>query len=218
MKKQYLQMLAGVVAVLFMASGCASLPQKGEARHLTGDIKWVDVQEGKLRMRGETIVFRVTQNDTRVTDPKDKQFLTVKDLKAGQRVAIDYFDMHTEPIAQKIIIESMPAVAYEDAYGEVQAIDGHAGTMTIDERPDFGEWRRGNLSSFVFDPNTILVMRSPRMEPVRTEVRPGDDVKIEFMMKDGQKDASSIVLYSRLPKPLGARTTTTTTTSVTTVK
>ena len=150
-------------------------------------------------------------DETRVTDPTDKKFLVIKDLRVGQHITIELIDSPKETMARKIIAEPMPEPIIQEVSGELKSIDAQSGTFTIEEKPG-----TGNLSYFVYEPKDIIVMQSPSMEPVRLVLKPGDLVKVEFVVKGGNRYARSIMLYPVLPVP--ANTTTTTTTSTTTTQ
>ena len=150
-----------------------------------------------------------------MTDPSDKKFLVIKDLRAGQHVTIELIDSSGETMARKIIAEPIPEPVFQEATGELEAIDVQAGTIVIDEKPLPGEGGKGNLSYFVFEPKDIVVMKSPSTQPVQLELKPGDLVKVEFVVKDGKRYARSITLL--LAAPETTSTTTTTTTTSTTV-
>ena len=73
----------------------------------------------------------------------------------------------------------------------------------------------GLVSVFVFDPQDIIVMESPSLQPVRLEVKPGDFVKVDYVVHQGKRYARSMMRYSAVP---ASTTTTTTTTSTTTTR
>ena len=198
--------------------------------HTSGEITWVDAKLGKLQMRegtsretrdsaGHYRDYRMNQQATNVTDPSDKKFLTVQDLRPGQRVAIEFEPVGSEgeQIARKITVEVIPDPVYQEAFGEVEAIDIGAGTFVLEKRPATRrEGGLGELSYFLFEPKDIVVMKSPSKEPVRLELKHGDPVKVEYVLKDGKQWARYITLYSPVPEIVEKTTTTTTTTSVTT--
>lgn len=68
-----------------------------------------------------------------------------------------------------------------------------------------------HLSYFVFEPNEIVVMRDPSIEPVRLVLKSGDVVRVIYVLKDEKKQAQSITYYS--PKVIKTIVTTTTTTT-----
>lgn len=217
MNVNYFKVIVAVTAaVLFTGISVRAAEVEVEQR-ISGEIGWVDVQLGKLELNKETpsgtrtTAYRITQNETRVTDPKDEKFLNVDDLRAGQYVTIDVVDGQEEKVVSKIVVDPMPASEYQLAFGELKEIDTAAGTFVVEERVRIGQEERSRLSAFVYDPNTIVVMHSPSKEPVTLVLKPGDVVKVEFVALDGKQQARYITLYS----PTVTSTTTTTTTTTT---
>ena len=221
--------LIGILSVLLFGG----LAQAGASelvpnvRYISGEITWVDVKLGELQLRDEAprgtravTQYRMNQQATNVTDPSDKKFLTVEDLRPGQRVAIEFeLNSHGEKMARKITVEATPEPAFQEAFGELEAIDVKAETLVLEQRPAIRrEGGRGDLSYFLFEPREIVVMKSPSRQPVRLELKPGDPMKVEFVVKDGKQWARSITLYSALPELVDRTTTTTTTTSTTTTR
>ena len=216
--------LIGVLGVL-MISGLAKVSDAkvvSEARviSVSGEISSIDVKLGKLelaedssRNRRDPVKYNINKDATRVTDPTDKKFLKLEDLRVGQHVKVEFNYIpeelvDQEPVAQKIIAEPMPEPIIQEVSGELKSIDAQSGTFTIEEKPG-----TGNLAYFVYEPKDIIVMQSPSMEPVRLALKPGDLVKAEFVVKGGNRYARSITLYP--VSPVTASTTTTTTTSTT---
>jgi hypothetical protein len=179
---------------------------------------WVDVKLGQLQIKlsqapgmGETKDYRITRYETRVKDPSDKKFLTIDDLRPGENVTLDVIDGQEDKIIKKIVAESLEASDFQEASGQLQAIDGQAGTLTLQEKMRNGVEEQSNLSYFIFDPNNIVVFQSPSIQPVTLVLKPGDQVKIQFVPKDGKQQVYSITLYS----PQHSTTTTVTTTTST---
>ena len=114
-----------------------------------------------------------------------------------------------DKIIAKIVAESLEAADFQEASGQLQAIDGQAGTLTLQENMRNGTQEQSNLSYFLFDPNNVVVLLSPSIQPVALVLKPGDEVKIQFIIKDGKQQAYSITLYS----PQHTTTTTVTTTT-----
>ncbi|MFA5389213.1 MAG: hypothetical protein WC312_05610 [Candidatus Omnitrophota bacterium] len=219
----YSRVIIAVVAALLVTSvplrAASDKAENVRVIQVSGEIAQVDVKLGKLELeldasqdRKHPTMYKINQNDTRVVDPSDKKFLKLEDLRIGQHVTIEFNYMQGElgmdPVAQKIIAEPMPMPIFQEAFGELKAIDAQYGTFTLEERPV-----TGNLTYFVYDPNNIIVMQSPSMEPVRLVLKPGDLVKVEYVVKDEKRHARSITLYTVLPAPAGTTTTTTTTTT-----
>ncbi len=208
--------VAVTAAVLFNSiSMCAA--EVPAVHRISGEIGWVDIQLGRLELNKETpkgtktTAYRISQTETRVTDPADLKFLGVDDLRAGQNVIIEVVDGKEDRIVPKIIVEPMPASEYQQAFGEIKAIDASAGTFAVEERVRIGQEERSRTSYFVFDPKDIVVMHSPSKEPVELLLKPGDVVKVEFVELNGKQQARYITLYS----PVTTSTTTTTTTTTT---
>ena len=221
----YSRVLIAVVAALLVTSMPLRADNKAENAkviQVSGKIAEIDVKLGKLQLekdspqnRKDSSKYNINKNDTRVVDPLDKEFLKLEDLRVGQHVTVEFNyiqgELGIEPTAQKIIAEPMPEPIIQEASGELKAIDAQSGTFTIEEKPG-----TGNLSYFVYEPKDIIVMQSPSMEPVRLVLKPGDLVKVEFVVKDEKRHARSITVYPALSVP--ASTTTVTTTSTTTTQ
>jgi len=182
-----------------------------------GRIMWVDVKIGTMQIkidqasgRGEKKEYRITRYETRVKDPSDKKFLTIDDLRPGENVTLDVVDGQEDKIIEKIVAESLEASDFQIASGQIQAIDGQAGTLILQEKMRNGVQEDSNLSNFIFDPNGIVVFQSPSTQPVALVLKPGDSVQIQFVLKDGKQQAYSITLYVQ---PHTTTTTVTTTTS-----
>jgi hypothetical protein len=121
-------------------------------------------------------------------------------------------------MARKITMEPSTEAAFQEAFGELESIDANAGTFVLEERPvSRREGGRGYLSYFYFEPKDVVVMKSPSSEPVRLEVKPGDPLKVEYVVRDGKQWARSVTLYTTEPV-MNKTTTTSTTTSVTTTE
>ena len=218
----------GILGVLLLGGLAQASEPMPAVRYVSGEITWMDVKLGKLQLRdgaplGTRAVteYQINKQATNVTDPSDKKFLTLEDLRPGQRVAIEFKSSNVEGelLALKITVEPTPEPAFQETFGELEAIDANAGTFVLEERPAARrEGGRGELSYFLFEPKDIVVMRSPSRESVRLELRPGDPVKVEYVVKDGKQWAHSITFYSALPELIDKTTTTTTTTSTTTTQ
>ena len=217
MNVNYLKVCVAITAAVLLTSISVHAEQTPVIRHVSGEIGWVDVQLGKLELNKETpkgtktTVYRINQNETRVTDPKDEKFLNVADLRAGQYVTIDVVDGQENKIVSKIIVEPMPVSEFQQAFGELKTIDVTSGTFVVEERVRMGQQEIIRLSDFVFDPKTIIVMHSPSKEHIELMLKPGDVVKVEFVTQGGKQQARYITLYS----PTVTSTTTTTTTTTT---
>jgi len=215
-------LVAGVLGVWLCSGvvpGAVSAAEPAAPMHqATGEIVWLDIQLGKLQLYADhsrgtraTAEYRITQQDTRVTDRSDKQFLAITDLRAGQQITIESRASGEERIATKITVEPTAAPLFQQAEGRIESIDVNPGTFTLKETASPGAV--GMVSVFVFDPKDIVVMESPSLQPVRLEVKPGDFVKVDYVVNDGRRYARSMMRYSAVPAPT---TTTTTTTSSTT--
>ena len=183
-----------------------------------GEIVWLDTQLGKLQLYADhsrgartTAEYSITEHETRVTDRSDKQFLAIVDLRAGQHVTIESKDNGGAQLATKITVEPSSAPLFQRAEGTIESIDVNPGTFTLQETA--GPGAVGMVSVFAFDPQDIVVMESPSLQPVRLEVKPGDFVRVDYVVNDGRRFARSMMRYAAVPAPV---TTTTTTTSTTT--
>ena len=226
MNIKYLKVLIAVMAAVLLTSmsvrAAEPVKSRPDIRKISGEIAWIDVKLGKLQLNIDagqymsgTAEYRINQDQTRVTDPTDKKFLVIKDLRAGQHVTIEFINGPGEIIAQKIIAEPMLEPVFQVVTGELESIDVQAGTLVIEQRPVPNEGGKGDLYDFVFEPRSIVVMKSPSMQPVELVLRPGDIVKVEFIVRDGKRHARSITLLSAAPDTTSTTTTTTTRTTVT---
>ena len=200
----------------------AQVEPNKEMYSVSGKIEWIDVKLGKLKLKSDAdqdtrgiTEYRINQNETRVTDPSDKKFIVIKDLQAGQHVKIELKNRYGETMIRKIIAEPMPEPVFQEATGELEAIDVQAGTLVIEQKPLRGEGGKGDLSYFVFDPNYIITRKAPGMQPVQLELNPGDLVQVEFVVKDGKRHARSITFLKAAAETTSTTTTTTTSTTVT---
>jgi len=220
----YSRVLIAVVAALLVTGIPLHASVKAEDAkvvQVSGKIAQIDVKLGKLQLeldaskdRKDPTRYNINKNDTRVVDPTDKKFLKLEDLRVDQHVKLEFNyiqgELGIEPVAQKIIAEPMPEPIIQEASGELKVIDAQSGTFSIEEKPG-----TGNLSHFVYEPKDIIVMQSPSLEPVRLVLKPGDLVKVEFVVKSGNRYARSITLYPALPVTASTTTVTTTSTTVT---
>ncbi|HSV43420.1 MAG TPA: hypothetical protein VLJ10_02605 [Candidatus Bathyarchaeia archaeon] len=213
----YLKVVGAISAVVLFTGFSVRAEEMADVRRISGEIGWVDVQLGKLELNKETpkgtetTTYRITQNETRVTDPKDEKFLNVADLRAGQNVTLEVVNHQEGEIVPKIIVEPVPVSEFQQSFGELKAVDASAGTLVVEERVRIGQEEISRSSDFVFDPQTIVAMRSPSKKPVELMLTPGDVVKVEFVERGGKKQARYITVYS----PVATNTTTTTTTTTT---
>jgi cold shock CspA family protein len=218
MKINYPGLFFAVTAMVLLTSISVRAEQPPFVRHVSGEITWIDTKLGKLQLEsdatpgtGEITEYRITDYETRVTNPSDKKFLKIEDLQPGQQVTIDVINGKEGDIVQKITANPRPASDFQEAYGRIEALDVPAGTLTLAERPGAGEAGESDLSGFVFEPKDIVVMRSPSRESVQLELKPGDVVKVDYVVRDGKRRARSITLYS--PRVTSTTTTTTVTTT-----
>jgi len=216
--------LIGVFGVLFFGGlaqvSAIQVESNTKMRSVSGEISWIDVKVGKLKLNSDAgqddrgiTEYKINQDETRVHNPSDNKFLVIKDLRVGQHVTIELIDAPGETLARTIIAEPMREPVYQEVTGELEAIDVQAGTLVIEREPLPNEGEKGNLLYFVFDPNTIVVMKSPSKQSVRLELNPGDLVQVEFVVRDGKRHAHSVTL---LKEALETTSTTTTTTTRTT--
>lgn len=218
--------LIGVFSVLFFGglagAYAASVESNTKMRSVSGEISGIDVKLGLLQLKSDAgqdtrgiTEYTINQDETRVTDPSDTKFIVIKDLRVGQHVTLKLIDAPEEVMVRKIIAEPMPEPVFQEAIGELQAIDAQAGTFIIAEKPLSGGEGKGYLTYFVFDPKEIVVMKEPSMQPVRLELKPGDLVRVEFVVKDGKRFAHSITLLKAALETTSTTTITTTSSTVT---
>jgi hypothetical protein len=217
MSINHLKVIIAVTASILFAGFSAQASETTATYRVSGEVTWVDTKLGELQLEsvatGEITTFRISEHETRVTEPLDKKFLTIADLWPGQEVTIDVINGQEGKIVQKITLIPRPTSDAQEAYGEVQAIDASSGTLVLTARSRVGGSTEVNLYHFDFDPKTVVAMRNPSQVPVQLEVKPGDLVKINFVVRNGKRRANSITLY-----PPRVINTTTTTTTVTTTK
>jgi cold shock CspA family protein len=218
MKISHTGLFFAVTAMVLFTSISVRAELTPFVRHVSGEITWIDTKLGKLQLEadaspstGEITEYRITDYETRVTNSSDEKFLKIADLQPGQHVTIDVINGKEGDIVQKITANPRPASDYQEAYGRIEVLDVQAGTLTLAERPGAGEAGESDLSSFVFEPKNVVVMQSPSREPVQLELKPGDVVKVEYVVSDGKRRAHSITLYS--PRVTSTTTTTTVTTT-----
>lgn len=209
---------AVMAAVLFtcMPAQAAEVANAANVRHLSGEIEKVDVKLGLIQLRSnlspgfdEVKDYRINKNDTRVTDPLDKKFLTIDDLQAGQYVVIDVDNGQEDKVVKKITAQPFLAPGLEQAFGDLEAIDAAAGTFVLKERPKAEEMEESSLSYFVYEPKDIIIMQDPNVEPGQVVLKPGDLIRVVYTVSDGKKRAQSMTLYT----PEITKTTVTTTTT-----
>lgn len=218
--------LFGFLGVLFLGGltqvSAAVAGSNTKMRSVSGEISWIDVKFGSLQLKADAgqdtkgiTEYTINQDETRVTDPTDKKFLVIKDLRVGQHITIELIDSPKETMARKIIAEPMPEPVYQEVVGKLESIDVVAGTLVIEQKPLSGQRDKGDLSYFVFEPKEIVVMEQPSMQPVQLVLKPGDLVKVEFLAKDGKQYARSITLLQAALENKNTTTTTVTRTTVT---
>ena len=218
MKINNLKLFAFTAVILCVGVPAYASVGTSTVNQVSGRIMWVDVKLGQLQIKlsqapgmGETKDYRITRYETRVKDPSDKKFLTIDDLRPGENVTLDVIDGQEDKIIKKIVAESLEASDFQEASGQLQAIDGQAGTLTLQEKMRNGVEEQSNLSYFIFDPNNVVVFQSPSIQPVTLVLKPGDQVKIQFVPKDGKQQVYSITLYSSQHSTTTTVTTTTST-------
>lgn len=230
-KEQEMWRLKAILFVVFgvlFFGGLAEVYAVGEGdqartRRVSGEIEWIDVKLGLLSIKSDAgqdtkgiREYSINQNDTRVTDPTDQKFLVIKDLQAGQHVTLELVDSPGETLVRKIIADPLVEPVLQEATGELETIDADAGTLVIiEEEAARGEGEEGNVYYFVFDPEHVVLMQDPVMQPVQLELKPGDLVKVAFEVKDGNRYAHSITLLKSPSETTSTTTTTTTSTTVT---
>lgn len=215
--------MAGVLGIwlcgaVVPVSVLAATPAVPGVQKADGEIVWLDLQLGRLRLaedrtRGPqaTVEYRITEHETQVTDRADKQFLSIADLRAGQEIYLESRVSGAEQLATKITVEPMSAPLFQQAEGTIKSANANQGTFVLLENAS--PTSMALESSFSFDAEDIVAMESPSLQPVRLEIRPGDLVKVDYVVNSGQRIARSMMRYSAWPAPT---TTTTTTTSTTT--
>jgi hypothetical protein len=219
MKANYLKLFFTMIAVTLFA-GISAYASVGipTVNQVPGRVMWIDVKLGQMQIKingspgmGETKDYRITRYETRVKDPSDKKFLTIDDLRPGENVTLDVIEGQEDKIIEKIVAESLEASDFQVASGQIQAIDGQAGTLALQEKTRNGVEEQSDLTNFFFDPNSIVVLQSPSIQPVALVLKHGDSVQVQFVIRDGRQQVYSITLYS----PQHTTTTTVTTTTST---
>src|SRR3989338_5111712 len=104
-----LKVFVAVTAAVLLTGMPVRAAEQAHVSQVSGEITWVDVNLGKLQLKndaspntGEILEYRITKDETRVTNPSDKKFLTIEDLQAGQHVTVDVIDGQEDKIVQKI--------------------------------------------------------------------------------------------------------------------
>ncbi|MBF0123342.1 MAG: hypothetical protein HQL21_08080, partial [Candidatus Omnitrophica bacterium] len=173
MNMNYLKVIAAVTIAVLFSGFSVRASEIADVRHVSGEVTWVDLKLGKLQLEadvspknGEITEYRITEHETRVKAPLDKKFLTIADLLPGQHVIIDVIKGQEDKIVQKITADPRAVSDFQEAYGEIMAVDA-AGTFTLAQRPQAGEEGENRLAYFVFEPEKIIVMKSPSAQPVQ---------------------------------------------------
>jgi len=124
--KHYSRVLVAVVAALLFTSAPLRASEAPRTIKVSGEISLIDVKLGKLQLernasqdRRDPTEYRINQDATRVTDPTDKKFLKLEDLKVGQHVTVEFDYIQGEwkeaPSAKKIIANPMSAAVPQEA-------------------------------------------------------------------------------------------------------
>lgn len=136
MNSNYFKMLIAGTAAVLLTSGAVYAGESPAVSYQSGQISWVDVQQGELGLDRETrsgmktTTYRITDQTTRVTDSTDSEFLSINDLWAGQMVTIQLAKGKEGEIVQKIILGS--AEVYEqksESFVEVKAENVSDGSL-----------------------------------------------------------------------------------------
>ncbi len=187
-------------------------------KHVSGEITWIDLKLGQLQLErdqtpstGEITEYRISEHETRVTNPTDEKFLSVVDLQPGQHVIVDVVEGKEAEVVSKITADPRPESEFQQAFGEVESIDGAAGTLVVAVKHAMGTQQENTMAYFVFEPSTIVVMQSPNKQSVTLILKQGDVVKVDYVLLNGKKQARYITSYA----PRVSSTTTTTTTIIT---
>jgi hypothetical protein len=225
MKISYQKVFFTIMAVMFFtntplvhAAGTADSENIANVRHMSGEITGIDVKRGILKLKsdlprskGEETEYKIDNNETRVTDPSDKKFLTIDNLQAGQYVIVDIVKGQEDKTVKKIVAEPYLAPGLQQAFGDVDSIDVNGGTLILEDRLMNEDVEKGNLSNFVFEPKSIVFMVDPNTQPTPMVLKPGDSVRVVYVVIDDKKYAKSITLYQAQVTETIVTTTTTTT-------
>ncbi len=114
-------------------------------------------------------------------------------------------------VIKKITAQPFLEPGLQQVYGNIEMINNDSGTMSIWQRPLVGDLRNNQRLYFVFEPKDIVMMQDPSTQPMRLMLKPGDLVRVVYVVKNNQKYAQSITVYS--PQVTQTTITTTTTTS-----
>ncbi len=205
MNVNYLKVIvAATFAMLFTGMSVrADEIVQANVRQVPGEIMWVNLQEGQLQLRtdmspmGGIREFRINRDETRVKNLADDEFLQIYDLHPGQNVAIDVVKGKEEKIVQRIVTQPGSFSNFQEAYGEIGAIDFSASTFTLVGRQRVGAEEENTVSYFYFDSKDIIVMQSLNRQHIdQIELKPGDVVRVEFVVRDGKRFAHSVTVYS----------------------
>jgi len=218
--------LIGLFVILFFGGlvrvYATTVESNTKMRRVSGEISSIDVKLGLLKLNSDAgqdtrgiTEYKINQDETRVHNPSDNKFLVIKDLRVGQHITIQLIDGPGETLARTIIAEPMREPVYQEITGELEAIDVQAGTLVIEHEPLLNEEGKGKLIYFVFEPNNIVLMQAPSLQPVQLELKPGDLVKVEYVVRDGKRHAHSITLLKTAVETTSTTTTTTTRTTET---
>ncbi len=216
--KYPMMMVAAAMCAMMSVQMPVHADDSANVRHIAGEITWIDVKLGELQLEvdkkpnaEEVSVYRISEHETRVSNPSDEKFLTIKDLNPGQHVIVDVIRGQEDRIIQQITADPRSTVDFEEAYGEIEAIDVEAGTLTLAGNSRAGDDGQRYRSNFIFEPRNITVLQGRKKEPIAFELKPGDIVKVAYVVKDGKNHARTINVYA--PRVSSTTTTTVTTTT-----
>ncbi len=126
----------------------ARVPQQMKNAHrVSGRIESVDIKNGTLSLSDEKpdweakkgTGFIINENDTTVTDYRDKKFLKLEDLRVGQGVSVEFARVNGRPIARLITVnypaEAPPAVIGTVFIGEIILVDVQLRELTLRDTP-----------------------------------------------------------------------------------
>ncbi len=179
--------------------------QASKMKEAAGEIAAVDQALGRLTLKeiaagqpAENRDYEISQRDTAVTDPLDKQFLKLDDLQPGYLVRVEYATVEGRRLARKITVDSVNELRW--AVGRISSVDSNGrAIILVQELAIVGA--APLLTEYETDGQTQVINLSEGRFALLGELQPGDTVQVEFALRDGKRVAR---LISQL-EPAGPR-------------
>ena len=130
MNINYLKLIVVVTAAGLFTAISVRASEAANVSQVSGEITGVELKLGKLQLKSDTsksteeiTEYRINQNETRVTDPTDKKFVTIEDLQPGHYATIDVLNGKEEKIVQKITTDLRMASDYKESERQMNQLN-----------------------------------------------------------------------------------------------